>query len=328
MSIMSRSWMRLVRAAVVAVLATGSFAVAVEQADARGGRGGNIGSRGSNTFNAPPATNTAPGGGSTINRSITQPGQAARPTAAQSATQTAGAAQTASRFGGMKGLLLGGLIGAGLATFLGAGTLASVLGFLLQMLLIAGIVMLVIAFFRSRAGAGNATGPAMATATAAPATAPAQQQAYQRTAAGLGGAGAGLTIAQADYNAFERLLGEVQGAYGRNDLDALGERVTPEMLSYFAGELDDNARKGVINEVGEVKLLQGDLAEAWREGTVDYATVAMRYSIVDAVVESRTGRVVSGSKTEPQQVTEIWTFRRPAGADAGKWELSAIQQTA
>jgi predicted lipid-binding transport protein (Tim44 family) len=320
---------RLARLAAVALLASGSFAIAVHDADARAGKGGSSGSRGSQTYQAPPSTNTSPGTAAPINRSITQPGQAARPAAGQ-ASQATGAAQQASRFGGMRGLLLGGLIGAGLATFLGAGTLASVLGFILQMLLIAGIVFLAIAAFRALRGGGRGAAPAVATAGAGPAPTPVQQQMgnHRATAAGLGGAAAGVTVGEADYNAFERLLGEVQTAYGRNDIDALGERVTPEMLSYFAGELDENAKKGLINEIGAVKLLQGDLAEAWREGTVEYATVAMRYAITDAVVEARTGRVVSGSKTEPQEVTEVWTFRRPSGSAAERWELSAIQQTA
>jgi hypothetical protein len=34
-----------------------------------------------------------------------------------------------------------------------------------------------------------------------------------------------------------------------------------------------------------VKLLQGDVAEAWREGDDDYATVAMRYSMVDRTLD-------------------------------------------
>ena len=37
----------------------------------------------------------------------------------------------------------------------------------------------------------------------------------------------------ADFDAFERLLGEMQTAYGNEDLGALRERVTPEMLSYY-----------------------------------------------------------------------------------------------
>ena len=79
----------------------------------------------------------------------------------------------------------------------------------------------------------------------------------------------------------------------------------------------------MVNKVSNVKLLQGDLAEAWREGDTDYATVAMRYSLVDKTIERTSGRLVEGSD-QPQEVTDVWTFVRPRG---GKWELSAIQQT-
>jgi predicted lipid-binding transport protein (Tim44 family) len=72
--------------------------------------------------------------------------------------------------------------------------------------------------------------------------------------------------------------------------------------------------------VSGVKLLQGDLAEAWREDDRDYATVAMRYAITDEMVDRASGRVVEGG---PQEATEIWTFTRVRG---GAWLLSAIQQ--
>ena len=73
-------------------------------------------------------------------------------------------------------------------------------------------------------------------------------------------------------------------------------------------------------------LLQGDLSEAWREVGGEYATVAMRYAIVDVMVDRATGRVVSGDCSAPQEVTEVWTFRRDPGAAARSWQLSAIQQ--
>jgi predicted lipid-binding transport protein (Tim44 family) len=93
------------------------------------------------------------------------------------------------------------------------------------------------------------------------------------------------------------------------------------MLSYFSEELAQNAGQGVINQIADVKLLQGDLAEAWREGNDEYATVAMRYSLNDTLVERATGRV---KQIEPSEATELWTFRRARG---GEWLLSAIQQT-
>ncbi len=309
------------RLSVIALGAAVVLATMPSDADAR--RGGSVGSRGGKTYQAPPTTNTAPNAAAPINKSITQPGA---PTAGanQAMRPGAGAAQQASRFGGFKGLLMGGLFAAALAGIFGMGALASVAGFLLQMLLIGGIIYLVFRLFRG--GFGGAK-PAMATAGAS-------QSAYAgRNPADIlnrnGSAGGGtvdeIKIGPSDYDAFERLLGEVQMAYGRSNLDQLEKLLTPEMLSYFAAELDENAKKGLLNVVSDVKLEQGDLAEAWREEHVEYATVALRYTLIDATVETASGRVIEGSRTEPTELTEIWTFARPVRGTASQWELSAIQ---
>jgi predicted lipid-binding transport protein (Tim44 family) len=147
-----------------------------------------------------------------------------------------------------------------------------------------------------------------------------------------GGSGAPASAARAsgtdevgltpeDFNSFEKVLAEVQTAYGAEDLNRLRRQVTPEMVSYFSEELAANASTGVINKVSDVKLLQGDLAEAWREGDTDYATVAMRYSLVDEMVDRDSSRVLQGG---PDEATEVWTFMRVRG---GHWLVSAIQQT-
>lgn len=311
MATQSRSFGRFIWLAVVAAATLGLMA---DLADARVGGGRSIGSRGFNTYKAPPSTNTAPKPAAPIERSMTQPGKstAAPTTAAQP-----------SRFG-WRSLLLGGLIGAGLAGLFGMGALANVLGFLLQAALVAGLVYLAILFFRSR----SQQQPALATASASASGGRQSPNAGHRNGAVLGGGASALTIGQDDYDAFEQLLGEIQTAYGRNDLRALGDHATPEMLSYFAEDLDADAKQGVRNEVSGAKLLQGDLAEAWREADGEYATVAMRYALIDATVDKASGRVVAGSRTEPQEVTEVWTFRRPVNGSPRQWELSAIQQAA
>jgi predicted lipid-binding transport protein (Tim44 family) len=299
----------------------GLFAlVAADAADARVGSGRSYGSRGSNTYSSPPSTNTAPKA-APVERSMTQKGA---PSAAQS--QSGASAATASRFGGWRGLLMGGLIAAALGSIFGFGALASVLGFLLQLALIAGVVYLVVMFIRSRSQ------PALARATPqSAARAPAQPDVLQRH--GMAGSGdahgkSALTVGQEDLDTFERLLGDIQAAYGRSDTRKLEAMTTPEMLSYLSQELADNAKQGVRNELSSVKLLQGDVAEAWRENGSDYATVAMRFSLVDAVVDEATGRVVSGDRSQPTEATEIWTFRRDDRAQAEGWQLSAIQQAA
>ena len=94
------------------------------------------------------------------------------------------------------------------------------------------------------------------------------------------------------------------------------------MLSYYSEELSRNASNGDVNQISDVKLLQGDLSEAWREGDKEYASVAMRYSLVDRYVDRATGKAADGNDA-PQEATEVWTFARARG---GNWLLSAIQQ--
>ena len=100
---------------------------------------------------------------------------------------------------------------------------------------------------------------------------------------------------------------------------------TPEMASYFNEQLSDYASRGARNVTSNVRFLQGDLSEAWREGNLTYATVAMRYSLIDVTTDMM-GNVIDGSTTAPVNVTELWTFLRADGR--GNWVLSAIQQTA
>ena len=288
-------------------------------ADAKVGGGSSVGSRGARTYTPPAATNTAPKTAAPMERSATQPG-ANNP----GATAATAASARPSMFGGFRGLLLGGLMAGALASIFGVGAFASALGFILQAALIGGLVFLVVNFFRNR----NGGAPALASARPGNAAnqRPINVNAYRSGVAGASGTAAALAITPDDFSAFEKLLSDIQLAYGRGDVNALGDRVTPEMLSYFAGDLDTNAKKGVRNEISSPTLLQGDLSEAWREGQTEYATVAMRFSLLDRMVDIASGRVVSGSATVPSESTEVWTFRRPLNGKPRDWELSAIQQ--
>jgi predicted lipid-binding transport protein (Tim44 family) len=292
--------------------------LAIPSADARIGGGMSSGSRGARTFSAPPSTSTAPGTAQPFNRTITQPGSPGL-----GAPATAGGGFFNSPGRGMLGGLAAGFLGAGLLGMLfgggmfgGLGGLSSIFGLILQIGLIIIVVRMAMSWWQRR----HATAPAYASSAAGPG-APSGFRAG--TGFGLGSASAPLEIVPADYEAFERLLGEIQAAWSNEDVARLHTLATPEMVSYFTRDLAENKASNDINKVSDVKLLQGDLAEAWREGDTDYASVAMRYSLVDKTLERTTGRLVSGSD-QPEQVTEVWTFVRPRGAD---WELSAIQQT-
>ncbi|ACB93988.1 Tim44 domain-containing protein [Beijerinckia indica] len=297
------------------------------EAYARAGGGGSFGSRGGRTFSAPSMTQTAPRGASPFERSMTSPNQGIfRP------GMGAGMGARPGFFSGGFGRgLLGGFLGAGLfgllfghGLFGGLGSGMSFLGLLVQIGLLFLLFKLVMGFLRNR-----------------------QQPAYQGADQGGqapgnqpqggnfgfgGGPGPGragvndqpLPIETADYTAFEQKLAAIQSSFSNEDLNGLRLLTTPEMASYFAEEIAGNATKGFVNKISDVKLLQGDVAEAWREANGEYATVAMRFSLTDRMIERASGRIVSGGT--PEQVTEIWTFFRPLGATPADWKLAAIQQ--
>ena len=57
-------------------------------------------------------------------------------------------------------------------------------------------------------------------------------------------AGEPLTVAKSDYDAFERLLGDIQAAFSAEDLSAMRAKVTPKMLPYLSEQLAGNASRG------------------------------------------------------------------------------------
>ncbi|WP_419759637.1 Tim44 domain-containing protein [Acidisoma sp.] len=278
-------------------------------AEARLGGGHSFGSRGSFSYSPPRATTLAPG--------------AAPFERSQAPTGGYGYGRPGMGFGGgynrhpfMSGLL-GGFVGAGIFGLLfGGGFMHMGLGFgglfgvLLQLLILFFIVRWLMRRFLGGGAASlrqpgapqpSIFGPAPAqTANVAP-----------------------LQLSPADRQAFAQCLVYVQQAWGAGDLNAIAQAATPEMMGYFRDQLATLSRQGLRNRVANVSVDGMELSQAWSEGETDYATVAMRFSMLD-VTEDAAGRVVDGNPTVRALVTEIWTFTRRRG---GHWVLAAIQQT-
>ncbi len=293
--------------------------VAIDTAEAR--RGGSFGSRGIRTERSVPSTQVAP--------KTTAPVQNTMTNGTQRST-TAGAATTPARpslFGGFGGALLGGLLFSGLFGMLfgyGFGGFGGMLALLVQV----AVIGLIVAFFLRRRQPAAAGG------------APFQPHQYEAPNTGMNHAGrpagsaprssasqrAGrrdeVGVTDEDLSAFERRLGELQEAYSREDYAALRRITTPEVMGYLAEELGEKASKGLRNEVYDVRLLAGDVAEAWREGGTDYASVALRFESRDITRNRSTGEIVEG-EDRVTETTEIWTFQRQNG---GPWVVSAIQE--
>jgi predicted lipid-binding transport protein (Tim44 family) len=324
---------------------------AMDIADARRAGGGGFGSRGSKTYQAPAPTRTAPNTAAPIERSMT-PNTGAQTRPAQGAA-AANAAKPGffNNFGRsmLGGLLVGGLIGMLLGN--GLGGMAGFLGLILQVALFAGLAMLAMRFFANRnkpataaAGAGNANtasnfGQNFGTQFGKRDAQAQTTNARSSTSVPKAGFGTGsaasmmqpaaeekpLTVTQEDLEHFEKMLTEVQSAYGQENYGTLRQLTTPEAMSYLAEELGENATNGLRNHVSQVKLLQGDVSEGWSEEGKDYATVAMRYESIDYLADRDTGALADGESKELSESVEVWTFVRPANGRIEEWKLSAIQ---
>jgi predicted lipid-binding transport protein (Tim44 family) len=300
----------------LAVIATLALMLSPELADARAGGGGSFGSRGSMTYSAPPSTSTAPYSTSPMQRSMTPQSQ---PYGSPSGY---GSPMYQGRSSGFMSGLMGGLIGAGIGGmlfghgFMGGGLgMFGFLGLLLQIFLIVMVVRFLFRLFTGGRSPVMAAGPNIFARGGMPGPGP--MQSAPRTASPPA-----IAISPSDYQQFEQLLKGIQAAWSAHDLNAMQAMATPEMVSYFAEQLNEQVSRGVRNSVTDVNLVSGDLAQAWTEQQRDYATVAMRFSMVDVTRDS-VGRVIDGSPNEHVTATEVWTFLRSRG---GHWILSAIQQ--
>ncbi len=304
-------------------LGMAAFVMMATPADAR--RGGSFGSRGARTAVAPPTTATAPNQVAPVQRTMTE---------RQAAANARPAMAAPGRMGGMAKGLLGGLVAGGLVAMLmggGFGALAGsgLLTALMQAALIGGVIWLALRLFRRRPMLTPAGAPGMSNISqfgANPFAGTPQSAGFGQTMQGHSVAQVqtrSLAITMADKESFERLLGEMQDAFSREDYAALRVCTTPEVMSYLAEELSQNATKGLRNDVSGTELLEADVAEAWSEGDADYATIAMQYHSIEILRDRSSGAIVHGGPTQPTRTTELWTFVRDS---RNPWRISAIQE--
>lgn len=316
------------------------FVLVADAADvwARASRGG---SRGSRTYSAParpspmsPATPSSP------SRSLSQP---ASPTAPQR-PGLFGGGMMGGLLGGLAGFALGGLLGSMLFGGLGHG-LGGFGGIgLLEILLIGGGLFFLFRFLRSR----QAQSPQPAYAG------PGSQTSAYGGSGGYGGegerswgaAGGGAVEMPAASSDLERgiahvrtmdpgfdpsALGDharrvyfvVQQAIGMRELAGVRDYLTPEMAAVLQAQCDRLRSARQTNRVERFDIRRAEVTEAWQESGQDYVTVLIAAAMLDYTVDDTTGAVVEGSRTEPQEIEDFWTFTRPVGNHP--WKLSAIQ---
>jgi predicted lipid-binding transport protein (Tim44 family) len=120
------------------------------------------------------------------------------------------------------------------------------------------------------------------------------------------------------------LFFKVQGAWANRDMSGVKNHLTEEMFGLLQGDADKLRAGKKINRLDNIAVRSVDIVEAWQESGQDFITVRFYANLLDYVEDETTGKIVSGSKTDPVKFDEFWTFTRPVGKAA--WKLSDIQQ--
>jgi len=308
----------------IALLGLGLFALAgfsqivlESYAEARAGGGRSGGFRGSRSYQAP--ARPAPGGPSQARREATPPPQQPGPMAPQPGGFMRGLG-TAILGGFLGSLLFSGIANAGFGGFGGSG-----FG-MIEILLIAGLLYFLYRKFRSPAAA---TGyGAMRYENSQPYTAYSPPEAT--TAQDNNVDFRSLTMMDRGFEperflkTAQDLFFKIQGAWNKQDTTALGALCGTELMQNWHEELSQQRARGQQNRMENISLRESEISEAWTENGADFITVRLHANLLDYTVESNTGKVVSGSDSEPIEFEEYWTFSRPVGPNS--WKLTAVQQ--
>lgn len=312
---------------ILAALLVTALLVAGQDAQARVGGGGSMGSRGTRSYSRPaaPPSQMAP----------SRPYAPSQPAPAGTPYQ-----QPSRGFGSFGGSFLGSMAGGMLGGMLfrsmgfggggyGGGGGGGGIG-LFEILLLAGIGYLIYRFVKKkRDDEGNYQQPGQVI----------QLNDYQNQGTSQGylpqrdDLGEGLSyIRQMDPSFDEQRFNDnvmdmffkIQGAWMNRDLSSVSGLLTEEMRGIIQRDVDALLRDKRVNRLENIAVRSVEISEAWQESGKDFITAMIYANLLDYTTDDATGAVVAGSKTEPVKFEEFWTFTRPVGSNP--WKLSAINQ--
>jgi len=144
-------------------------------------------------------------------------------------------------------------------------------------------------------------------------------------------AGAGLGRIQATDRSFDPVdfLAGAKGAYemivsafAHGDKDTLRPLLADDVFGSFSGAIDERNERGERLTSTLVAIKSADIVEADVKGRMAEVTVKFVSDLINATHDN-SGRLIHGSTTTPEEVTDIWTFARDVRAADPNWTLVA-----
>jgi predicted lipid-binding transport protein (Tim44 family) len=306
--------------AVLAALLFLSITVLEPSAQARVGGSRSLGSSGSRSYSRPVSPSSTAG----------QYRPQAAPAAAPFQQQRGGFLR--SMAGGVMGGMLGSMLFSSVAGAGGAlgGARGGGIG-IFEILLLAGVGYLIYRYIKNKREQGSSDGArfdAFQGGTVIPISSSQQNNAQE-----FSDLQAGLAHIRQSDPAFEEKrfadsvmdnFFKIQGGWMNRDLSPVAALLTDEMKRILQADLDTLLRDKQVNRLENIAVRNVEVSEAWQEAGEDYVTALIYANLLDYTTDETSGKVVSGSKTDPVKFEEYWTFTRAVGNNS--WRLSAINQ--
>lgn len=118
-----------------------------------------------------------------------------------------------------------------------------------------------------------------------------------------------------------RAFSEIQAAWTRGDLVPVRDLLTDRMFEYLDQQLREIKVKGLRNVIEIVYFQRCEVVDVQDEAGTEVVTVRIEALLRDYTLDG-SGTVVEGSKGEPAEAKEFWTFV----GSGGKYRLDDIQQ--
>jgi len=327
---MNTKWKRIFGVLVLGIAVFFLSCVILETAaDARAGGGRSSGSRGFSS-----GTRSS-GSGSTYNRSTPSQGTnpAQQPTAPQQTSP--GRSFLYGLGGGLAGSMLGSLL-FGRSGYGGMGGGGGGFGFgdIIILLIIAGILYWVYKRYKAK----KAMQMSSSSATGYSSYSSNEQPAYDYGNTGYGAQPAGDPVGEGlrhiastdpsfNENAFceiaEDLFFKIQGGWTRRDLTPISDLLTPQMRETLQADIDRYLADKKINRLENIAVRNVEIVDAVQDQGEEYLTVRYTASLLDFETDE-SGKLISGSSTDPVKFLEYWTYTRKVGDRS--WRLAGITQ--
>ncbi|MEM6666364.1 MAG: Tim44/TimA family putative adaptor protein [Pseudomonadota bacterium] len=113
-------------------------------------------------------------------------------------------------------------------------------------------------------------------------------------------------------------------AYASGDRKGLRPLLSPDVYDGFATAIDERESRGERVDFRFVGIEVADIVDAELRDGDSHVTMKFRSSLISATFD-KDGNVVEGDEKAVSDVTDIWTFARPAKSRDPNWQLIATE---